>query len=278
MKPDVSSSHLHLSTEGTHLMGDTYKRCRVPVYNRAHGVVGYMRLPSAYKNAWIALCFKIVYWAITWKYWNLLEKKMQDDDKSVCHELGLTAATRLLHLLKARFILVHLPSLAEAKANNYHEELSTVERGAIKGFSSTFNKTSRLGIQFMWMKAFEPFHEHVHDPNAQYSTQWHERQEPLICFLTEREDVNFDHHQPSPSSDECDDDGDVDEGFGMDQAGDGTGVLGDGEGGGSVDSNDNDNGIGIGAGNIGGGPTGGGSGESKGTAPGQEVADTGDES
>lgn len=55
--------------ECIHPEGGTYKRCQVEAFNQAGQAVGYLPLPRRYSQAWIQLCYAIVYWLSTWKAW-----------------------------------------------------------------------------------------------------------------------------------------------------------------------------------------------------------------
>jgi hypothetical protein len=55
--------------EYSHPEGGTYVRCRVEAFKPDEQSLGYLPLPQRYSEAWVQLCYTVVYWMTQWKAW-----------------------------------------------------------------------------------------------------------------------------------------------------------------------------------------------------------------
>lgn len=55
--------------EYPHPEGGTYTRCRVEAFTADEQLLGYLPLPRRYAEAWVQLCYTVVYWMAQWKAW-----------------------------------------------------------------------------------------------------------------------------------------------------------------------------------------------------------------
>ena len=68
-EPEAVWYGLPIDEEYDHPDGGKYRRCRIEAFNQAGDSLGFLPLPHRYAQAWLQLCYTVVYWMSTWKAW-----------------------------------------------------------------------------------------------------------------------------------------------------------------------------------------------------------------
>jgi len=92
---------------------DLHDACQVPVYIGGEPTV-YLPLPLRYRDAWVLLCYRIVYWAKIRDFWGLELQKdgLSERRRKVAQKLKDNCAVRLLsHIITRRVVAEELLKL-----------------------------------------------------------------------------------------------------------------------------------------------------------------------
>lgn len=86
---------------------ELHEACQVPVYIGGEPTV-YLPLPLRYRDAWVLLCYRIVYWANIRDFWGieLQENSLSDQRREIAQNLKDNCAVRLLSNIVARRLVV----------------------------------------------------------------------------------------------------------------------------------------------------------------------------
>lgn len=96
-------------SEYQHPSGGTYVRCRVEAFGADKETLGYLPLPRRYTDAWVQLCYNVVYWISQWKAW-VAEKdrpsRLKNQPAGMAQECADNSGVRLLQYLAIRRLVV----------------------------------------------------------------------------------------------------------------------------------------------------------------------------
>ena len=132
---------------------ELHEACQVPVYKGGEPTM-YLPLPLRYRDAWVLLCYHIVYWANIRDFWAIELQKdgLSDKRREIAQKLKDNCAVRLLSHIIARRLVA--------------EELLKLEWTVQWGAESVYTLNEFL-IRDRRDLLFTKF-QHVHVRNAKY--------------------------------------------------------------------------------------------------------------
>jgi hypothetical protein len=68
-EPEAVWYGLPIEGEYNHPDGRKFRRCHVEAFKEGGASLGFLPLPHRYAEAWVQLCYSVVYWMSTWKAW-----------------------------------------------------------------------------------------------------------------------------------------------------------------------------------------------------------------